>query len=298
MPTPPVSIGLPVYNGEAYLDEAIRSVRAQTFPDFELIVSDNASTDRTREICEHHASTDRRIRYLRHDTNRGAAWNFNHVAQQAQGELFKWMGHDDVCLPGLLERSVQVLRDAPPSVVLCHSGTLMIDAEGRVTERYQDRIDLRQDAPHERLGRLYWELSRCNAIFGLIRRDALMRTRLLGGYGSADTVLLAELALRGQLWYFPEFLFKRRIHAEQAIEAHPDARSLARWFDPASSDQRFILPRWRLLKEQRRAIAGAPITSAERIRCYIALAQFWLRRHRSMLVDDVGRAIAQYRFPQ
>ena len=93
---PRVTIGLPVYNGENYLAEAIDSILGQTFTDFELIISDNASTDRTEEICRRYAAEDDRIRYFRHDRNRGASPNYNFTVEKARGEYFKWAAHDDV----------------------------------------------------------------------------------------------------------------------------------------------------------------------------------------------------------
>src|SRR5215207_1517689 len=106
---PRVSVGLPVYNGENYLAEAIDSVLAQTYQNFELIISDNASTDSTEEICRDYAARDRRIRYFREPQNRGAAWNFNHTFELARGEYFKWVAHDDVIGPQYLARTVDQL---------------------------------------------------------------------------------------------------------------------------------------------------------------------------------------------
>ena len=96
---PRVSVGIPVFNGERFLAETIESILAQTFKDFEIVISDNASTDRTEEICRSYAARDPRIRYNRNDTNRGAAWNHNRVFELARGEYFKWQSHDDFCAP-------------------------------------------------------------------------------------------------------------------------------------------------------------------------------------------------------
>src|SRR5690242_6344650 len=100
--SPKVSIGLPVYNGERFLAEAIDSVLAQTFTDFELIISDNASTDRTPEICKAYAEKDSRIRYYRNEENQGASWNFNRVFELSRGMCFQWLAHDDYIAPGFL----------------------------------------------------------------------------------------------------------------------------------------------------------------------------------------------------
>ncbi|WP_081588053.1 glycosyltransferase family 2 protein [Gloeocapsa sp. PCC 7428] len=93
---PRISIGMPVYNGEPYLKDAINSILNQTFEDFELIISDNGSTDRTEEICRTIASQDQRVRYYRNEQNLGAGWNFNRVVDLATGEYFRWACHDDI----------------------------------------------------------------------------------------------------------------------------------------------------------------------------------------------------------
>ena len=126
---PRVSIGLPVYNGEAFIADAISSFRAQSFDDFELIVSDNAWTDATEDIVREFASADPRIRYLRSETNVGANRNFNRTYYFATGEYFKWAAHDDVVEPTFIERCVSVLND-DPTVVLVHSRTSYIGGNG------------------------------------------------------------------------------------------------------------------------------------------------------------------------
>ena len=117
---PRVSIGLPVYNGERWLAEALDSLLAQTYSDFELIISDNGSTDDTQAICEEYAARDRRIRYIRQEINRGLAWNWNCVFEESAGDYFKWAACDDLYHPTFLERCVQIL-DQYPDVAWCHT---------------------------------------------------------------------------------------------------------------------------------------------------------------------------------
>jgi glycosyltransferase involved in cell wall biosynthesis len=117
---PAVSIGLPVYNGERYLALAIRSVLEQTFEDFELIISDNASTDGTQEMAREFARADRRVRYQRMSRNLGPARNFNRLTLLARGRYFQWISHDDLWAPSLLAELVSPL-DIDESVILSHS---------------------------------------------------------------------------------------------------------------------------------------------------------------------------------
>src|SRR5690348_2515296 len=126
---PRLSVGLPVYNGERYLAETLDSLIEQTFEDFELIISDNASTDGTAGICRRYEKLDSRIRYFRQPRNIGGAPNHNFVARQARGELFKWVSADDLYARDLLERCVDALNDLP-HVVLAHPWTATIDGSG------------------------------------------------------------------------------------------------------------------------------------------------------------------------
>src|SRR5215831_4630775 len=106
---------------------------SQTFEDCEFIVSHNASTDRTEEICRGYASYDKRIRYVRNESNRGAAFNFNQTFELSSGEYFKWAAYDDLCAPTYVEKCVSVL-DQNPSVVLCFTRVRFIDESGAIID--------------------------------------------------------------------------------------------------------------------------------------------------------------------
>ena len=112
-----LSIGMPIYNGDEFLKEAIESLLNQTFEDFEIIISDNASTDQTQQICRYYADLDPRIRYYRCKENLGAAWNYNRVFELSYGEYFKWAAHDDYCAPSFFERCVEAL-DRDRNIIL------------------------------------------------------------------------------------------------------------------------------------------------------------------------------------
>jgi len=127
---PRVSIGLPVFNGENYLTEAISSVLNQTFTDLELVICDNASTDRTHAICCEYAAADQRVRYIRNESNIGAAKNYNLVWEKSTGTYFKWLAHDDRLLPGYVAATVAALEH-DPGVVLCNSVVDYIDQFGQ-----------------------------------------------------------------------------------------------------------------------------------------------------------------------
>lgn len=126
-PTAPlVSIGMPVYNGERTIRQALQSILAQSHTHLELCISDNASTDRTREICEEFAQRDPRIRYHRQERNLGAAANFKYVLDQARGNYFMWAAADDLRSPDFVASNVWFLEQHP-DYVLCNSPTRFED---------------------------------------------------------------------------------------------------------------------------------------------------------------------------
>jgi glycosyltransferase involved in cell wall biosynthesis len=127
---PRVTIGVPVFNGESFLAETLDSLLNQTFSDFEVVISDNASTDRTEEICRAYTARDPRVRYCREVVNRGAAWNHNRVFELARGEYFKWNSADDLCAPEFLARCVAAL-DRDSAAVTAVSETVEIDERGK-----------------------------------------------------------------------------------------------------------------------------------------------------------------------
>jgi glycosyltransferase involved in cell wall biosynthesis len=263
---PIVTVGMPVYNGAAFLGVALDSLLSQTFTNYEIIISDNNSDDGTEKICRQYASLDPRIRYVRHDVNRGAAWNHNFVVAEARGRFFRWQHADDCCEPRHLERCVTAL-EADHGVVLAYPQTMLIDAAGTITEHYEDRLGLSDETPHGRLRRLLANIFLCNPVLGLLRMDALRRTALLGSFVRADHVLLAELAMAGRWTEVPEALFRRRIHEGISTIAHRSPRDRAIWLDPHSGRKVFLSPRLRLFLEHIRAAGRASIDLREKLHC-------------------------------
>ena len=111
-----LSVGMPAYNSEQDIRDAIDSVLNQTFTDFELIISDNASTDSTQSICEEYASKDPRIQYVRNDENIGVTGNYNAVFKLSKGKYFKWASSNDYCAPSFFEQIINTLEMKPEAV--------------------------------------------------------------------------------------------------------------------------------------------------------------------------------------
>ncbi|MCB0209174.1 MAG: glycosyltransferase family 2 protein [Anaerolineae bacterium] len=269
---PRVSIGVPVYNGENFLAEALDSLLAQTFPDFEIIISDNGSTDTTEAICRSYAARDQRIRYYRQKENLGASKNFNFTFEKSAGEFFKWAAHDDVLVPTFLEQCIRIL-DSYPTVVVSYPQTLFIDGDSIPQDHYADHLHLRSKKPYERFHQFFANPGWCHPVFGLIRTDVLRKTPLIGNYPRSDRNLIGELALHGEIYEIPQPLFLRRLHPQISTEVNTTERALAAWFDPKKKGKR-VFPRWRRFYEYLRAITHAPLNGSERIRCYVRLFQF------------------------
>jgi glycosyltransferase involved in cell wall biosynthesis len=280
-----VSIGMPVFNGERYLEATLASLLGQTHAEFELVIADNASTDATREICLATAARDDRVRYVGSDENRGATWNFNRAFTLTTGEYFKWAAYDDLCGPAFLARCLDALA-ADSGAVLAYPKTRLIDEEGVTVADHEDGLALGQTTPHERLAALVPALGYANPVYGVIRASALRQTRLLGAYPTADYVLLAELALLGRFVEVPERLFLRRVHPAMSRQANPDARSAASWFRPEAG-ARHRSEAWRLVGEHLRSIGRAPLPPGERLRCWATFARVGGRRYSHHLVREL-----------
>jgi glycosyltransferase involved in cell wall biosynthesis len=241
--SPKVSIGLPVYNGERYLALTIDSILAQTYQDFELIISDNCSTDRSEEICRQYAEQDSRVRFFPSEVNKGAAWNFRRVFELARGPYFRW---------------------APSDAVLCYPKTILIDGTGAVIKPYDDNLDLRSDSAVERYRMAANQIGLVNVIYGLMRTERVSQTRLIRHYPGADIIFLLELTLYGKFLEINRPLFFRRMH-EQASSSMKSAPSeLQAYLDPSRKGQHFSR-RWQTFSDQVRAVLRGPLSLTERV---------------------------------
>jgi glycosyltransferase involved in cell wall biosynthesis len=204
-----VSIGMPVYNEERYLEQALQSLLCQSVEDFELIISDNASTDRTGEICLTYAAKDPRVRYYRTETNLGAQANFNRVFRLSSAPYFFWASGHDIRHETFIARCVEILEQ-DPSVVLCYPAARWLEPDGHLGDVISSHVDTRGMSQVSCVRTLLWGLGYAYPIYGIIRCDALKRTGLMRNTIGADNVLLAELALLGAFAELPEPLLCMR----------------------------------------------------------------------------------------
>ena len=285
---PRLSIGLPVYNGEKYLAESLAALLGQTYDDFELIISDNASTDSTPEICRRFAKQDSRIRYIVQPRNIGQIPNHNFVVREARGELFKWASDDDLYARDLLRRCIDSL-DEDPQVVLAHSRTAMIDSAGTVTMPFDYHVAVNAvQAPERFRSMLFdgWD----DYTYGVVRTKVLRRTALHGSYHFADRTIVTELGLHGPFYQIPDYLHFRREHSERPPWWTVRDRCAA--LDPRRAD-RLRNPVARLYAEYLwayvAAIRNAPLSPADRRECYRCLAGWVASRALPVVSRSVRR---------
>jgi len=208
-----VTVAVPVYNGERFLRQCLDSLLSQTYRDFVLVISDNASTDRTREICEGYAKADPRVRYHRNAVNIGLYGNFNLLLGMVRTPYVKLASADDFWAPAMLaDAMAEMQRD--PSLVLCHPRAVLVDEGGREIRRYEKSLPLMEDDPSVRFRRVLTELGLVNQLMGVIRTDAVRSMLPLMKQPPADSVFLAELCLYGKIKELPSFQYFRRFHEE------------------------------------------------------------------------------------
>jgi glycosyltransferase involved in cell wall biosynthesis len=275
---PRLTVGLPVYNGEKYVAESLEALLGQSFTDFELIISDNASTDNTGDICRQYEKQDSRVRYFRQPRNVGMSPNVNFIVRQARGELYKEASHDDLYGSTLLERCIEAL-DEYPQVVLAHSWTAKVDGSGNVTEAYEYPLTTATPQAPERFRSMLFD-SGGDDDYGVMRMDVRRRIGLMGSHHHADRTITAEIALYGPFYQVPDWLYFRREHPGQNGRA-PMRRRCAN-MDPRRAN-RWRHPAMRLYGEYiwayASAIHQAPLSAADRRECYLNLAQ-WVAGHK------------------
>jgi len=276
----PLVVGMPVYNGERYVEAAIRSILEQTLGDFVLLISDNASTDRTSEICRDLACRDGRVHYTVHANNIGANRNFNYVVRLADDlykpRWFKWAAHDDLCAPTNLEACIDVLEQEP-DVVLAYPVTMLIDEHGDEIPgtcdpgpkgTAADRLSRFRDILNDEFGVFY--------IFGVHRMAALSSTTLFGSHWPPDKALASWLSLLGRFVQVPEPLFLRRTHLEQSSSL--PLRAQARW---SSSGLSSLVPSpvW-ATQAYLHGVRSAPLSAVDRRAAYWEVMRKYVDRRK------------------
>lgn len=299
--TPTVSIGMPVYNGSNFINESIQAILNQTFQDWELIISDNASTDNTPEICRQYVQKDSRIKYFRNETNLGISPNLNRAFELSRGRYFRWSSHDDLIAPEYLNSCVEIL-DSNPDVVLCHSFTRVINEKGEITSTglnnkseacvdFLNSDNLKElDSPNVavRFHALSCKAKAWTHTFALIRREALEKTNLFGGFGADDKILVGHLSLIGRFYTIDKPLFFYRRHSSQSTSLGRKRHVFSIRINQANGNK-LIFPAWRILGEYMGIVRITQLTFTQRLKCYfsLVLAFFKIRAIYELLEDIV-----------
>ena len=280
---PLICVGMPVYNGELFLAEAIESILGQSVGDLELIISDNASTDGTQDICRSLAARDSRIRYMRQVANLGASENYNTVFRNSRSQYFKWASSNDVCHREFLAKCLDALRDRP-NVVLCYPRTRMFVDDPASGSEFDDGFDASDDDPCRRFVQVVRRLGYNNVMNGVMRSDVLRKTNLIKPYFGSDIVLMAELALCGKFLEIPEFLFFRRVSEKSATHFKTKLEIVRHYYPADGSTMRF--PNWKLHLGYLSVAVKAPLDLGDRTRVLLAAVRhmWWAQ---SRLVSDL-----------
>ncbi len=276
-----------MYNGGRFLAATLDSLLAQSLCDFELIISDNASTDETQDLCNAYAAHDPRVRYFRNRENLGAGHNYRRVVELSRGELFKWAAADDLCEPTYLARCVEVL-DADPRVVLAYARARFIDEDGNVLPLTDPGWDLRSDEAHERLRYVINAGHWVSSIYGVIRKTTLARTRLIPDYPGGDYCFLGELSLLGKLYEIPDTLFSRRLHRDASSQHASDIEWISRFF--AAQSWRAYLPRWNRVINHLTTILNSELQARYKLSLVWAILRL-IRWHRRELASELATVI-------
>jgi len=274
-----------VYNGADYLAETLDSLLAQTYTDFDLIISDNASTDGTAEICKRYASMDGRVRYLPLHANIGGIGNHNRLFSLAAGKYFMLASHDDVWLPDYLLRCVQIL-DSDPTVTLAFCRTAIMDGSSKLTKRLE--LESHADSPDvvERFAQFVQIYSTLEAGYGVLRTEVLRKVRPYILHPGSDRVWLCELALRGRFVRIPDHLYYRRVHEKGSTQVFPGLRERFVWASPQLAGKR-VYPYFGYLWAYLTAMLRTPLTVRQRGRCAWVLLR-WVKYHWRELAEDVS----------
>lgn len=280
---PRLSIGLPVYNGERFLPVLIAALDAQTFRDFEVVISDNASTDTTEQICRDWAARDSRIQYHRNPRNIGACANFNLVFQLGSAPYFKWAACDDTFAPEYLEACVAML-DKHADVAVAQTEVVCIDERQQPFERDAetgqfiipgtrlrcsvDPIDIGEStSPLRRFSDILFRCRSNSQIFGVMRREALAKTALLPSFLGSEKATVLELSLLGRFAQDRRPLFYRCYHPGITEAKGTEEGKL--YMSVAETD---YARNMRMLRTFFATPLGKPVSVATKLGCFALLA--------------------------
>lgn len=236
---PLVSIGMPIYNGEKYLAQALDSLLEQEYRNFELIVSNNASTDGTESICRQYATRDQRIRYYRNRENVGALANFGMVLNRAMGDYFMWSACDDLWMPGFISATLQQLERYPAAIVAMsaikkvsegHTESNVIRFSGRNDPNHMSQYQLAMSLAAGRPYHLY--------VYGLYRTEFLRKSiQYFRPIAGGDRLFVCHAALVAPFRYVDEVLHVRQVRSDHIRDRYKKEQLGRVWRDTFAKEK-------------------------------------------------------------
>ena len=283
-----LGIGLPVYNGERYLPRTLESLRAQTYPDFEVLILDNASTDGTADLARAICEADNRFRYERKAVNNGGPSNFNDVLARMHNELFAWVAADDIYDARFFASCVELL-DAHPDAIGAFSGVSMIDPQDQWVRDVDNPLELaswEDPDPAVRFAEIVRYTYGCRDIFSVYRRPVIAAVEPMCVCWGSDRMMLAEVCLRGRIMHVPDRLFHNREHPDRVTRRpQRDLRYLGGARPPRAITFHYA-------SHLRRAISNSPLTPEERTGVRRAYSR-WAAANLGNFARSAGRAIIE-----
>lgn len=261
-PVPLVSIGMPVYNGEKYIEDALESLLAQDHPNIELVISNNASTDRTAAICQEYAERYSHIKLISQPRNIGASGNFRAVVDAATGEYFMWAAHDDLWSPNYVSACVAVLQ-RHQRYALCASTVHFIDESGSIVNRTFENLDTTSRSTPESCAHILEQDFWC-AIYGVMRIESARRAPIERPSFGMDVAALIHICMMGKLACQTDCTFYYRLFSNKTPE------SMMEVFDPYRATK-IVYPWSEIAIESLSAAIRSNLSWLERIQCCYAI---------------------------
>lgn len=274
--SPLVSIGVFVYNEDKYVRNSLENLLSQDYANFELIVSDNCSTDDTSSICREFSARDKRVRYERLEKNIGSAANSIKVLERATGEYFMWASGHDRWTPRYVSSCVAAL-ESNPGAALAYGTSDWIDKDGQSLCKQSGYYDTRGMDPALRLFFTFW--GNLHPILGVIRTRYLKQIPKIHACAGTDQIVLAQLALEGAFLHVPEARWTRREPRDPETHKQKMNRYLSPEFGLAGTWLDRNIPLLRLPVEILRAVWRSPLRFIRKIAVSAALLPAFILRY-------------------
>lgn len=288
---PVVTVGLPVFNGGEILYQAIESILSQEYQNIELIISDNCSTDNTKEICLKYKKLDQRVKYYRLEENLGAIKNFTNVLGLSDTPYFMWASHDDLREPAFINKCLEKLEE-DSSIALVYPMTKVLDKNSSFKGIANDHVNADQENPVERFNHLIWELGMCNMFYGLYRSKLLKKLKSWDMALFFDNLLLAELSLLGKIVQIDDTFFIRRLTRNYDYKSPEDRNAeLIKDLDGQKFNEGITLPHCRLAYAHLELINNARFKEQEKIFLIDNIINCFRTRFGRNMEYEINRAI-------